>query len=106
MFSSTVSSSISPSFCGTAATLDHGGEDASTGSCHRTSPDVGRSHPAITFSRVVLPEPDRPTRPTSSPGLASKLTDSSACTTSPPWWRNIFVSSWTDTVASKSSPGR
>ena len=34
----------------------------------RTWPAVGRSRPAMTISRLVLPEPEGPTRPTASPG--------------------------------------
>ena len=42
------------------------------------SPLVGRSMPAIRFSRVVLPLPDRPTIATKSPYAISRLRRSSA----------------------------
>src|SRR5262249_4782831 len=43
-------------------------------SCPRTStsPPVGRSRPAIRFSRVVLPEPDGPIRARNSPSSTSR----------------------------------
>ena len=47
-------------------------------------PLSGRSHPAITFSKVVLPEPERPTRPTSSPARSVSSTSFSAWMISSP----------------------
>jgi hypothetical protein len=41
-----------------------------------TSPRSGRSKPAITLSRVDLPQPDGPTMATNSPSRTSKLTPS------------------------------
>ena len=40
----------------------------------RRSPSSGDSQPAATFNRVVLPDPERPTRPTTSPARAARLT--------------------------------
>ncbi|KJK54989.1 hypothetical protein UK12_31470 [Saccharothrix sp. ST-888] len=43
-----------------------------------TEPAAGRSAPARVFSRLVLPAPLRPTRPTRSPGAMWKeMSDSS-----------------------------
>ena len=46
----------------------------------RTVPEVGRSRVPMRWSSVVLPEPEGPTMPTSSPGPTLKLTPRSAWT--------------------------
>ena len=82
-FSRTLSSSNSPSFCGTTASSSHPGV-AERAPLRSIVPASACSHPAITLSNVVLPEPERPTRPTSSPARSVRLTSSSAWTTSSP----------------------
>src|SRR5215211_6070701 len=49
-----------------------------------TSPLSGRSSPAITISKVDLPEPDGPIRPIASPGATRKLTSFRMCTRAAP----------------------
>ena len=44
----------------------------------RTAPESGRSNPAAMRSAVVLPQPDGPSRLTSSPGSIARSNDSSA----------------------------
>ena len=48
-----------------------------------TSPDVGRSRPPSSWSRVLLPEPDGPIRATNSPGVTASETSRTASTVSP-----------------------
>src|SRR5688572_28560348 len=68
-------------------TLRRRGETSlTTRSSKRTSPASGRSKPPIIRSVVVLPQPDPPTRLTSSPGRTSRESPSTA--TAPP---NRFV---------------
>ena len=50
----------------------------SSSSWTRTEPDVGRSNPAIMFSRVDLPQPDGPITATASPVRISSDTPSRA----------------------------
>lgn len=46
----------------------------------RTSPELARYTPAMTFSSVVLPLPFGPMRPAIWPGSALRLTSERACT--------------------------
>ena len=64
-FSWTESSSIKPRCCGNTADL---GPSAVAG--RLDVPLSGDSQPAATFNRVVLPDPERPTSPTTSPARA------------------------------------
>ena len=67
MFSRTVSSSCSPGTWGTVATSDQSSPDGSRGApSQRIWPASARSHPPKMLSKVVLPDPDRPTTATSS----------------------------------------
>ena len=54
--------------------------------CPRTSisPAVARCRPAISSSRVDLPQPDGPTTAKNSPCLSSRSTGPTACTIGPP----------------------
>ena len=52
-----------------------------------TSPEVGRCNPTITRPSVVLPQPDSPTMPSTSPSSMVRFTSSTARTTPPPWPR-------------------
>src|SRR3984893_12088773 len=49
-----------------------------------TSPLSGRSSPAITISKVDLPEPDGPIRPIASPGATRRLISFRICTRAAP----------------------
>ena len=86
MFSRTESSSTSPSDCGRMARSIHGRRSAgvSPEPGHRTSPESACSHPHSRFKSVVLPEPDGPTSPTTSPSRSANDTPSSAWTSSGP----------------------
>ena len=44
-----------------------------------TRPSVGRSNPASSRSAVVLPQPDGPSRASSSPGSSARSSPASAC---------------------------
>src|SRR5207244_4425121 len=55
-----------------------GATSLTTRSSKRTSPASGRSKPAIRRSVVVLPQPEPPTRETSSPRLISRQSPSTA----------------------------
>ena len=49
----------------------------------RSSPETGRDSPAMMRSRDDLPEPERPSRPTISLDLRSRLTSSSTSSSLP-----------------------
>jgi hypothetical protein len=49
----------------------------------RTVPSVGCSKPAAIRPSVDFPQPDSPTRPTTSPGWTARLTESTAWVTGP-----------------------
>src|SRR6266581_3033675 len=93
-FSSTESSSSSPRSWGTMARSDQGRTAARPAArpparpapspAQATSPPSGCSHPQITFSRVVFPEPEGPTRATTSPTRSENVTPASARTSSGP----------------------
>ncbi len=69
-FSIRVRSSRSPADCGTIEISDqlNVARVKSAIPRHSTRPSSGRSHPHSTLSSVVFPDPDGPTRATTSPG--------------------------------------
>src|SRR6185312_2145717 len=63
----------------------------SMASATRTVPESGRSSPAMTISRVDLPDPDGPIRPTASPVPICKATSFRICTRPAPWPSERFT---------------
>ena len=61
-----------------AMSLSFGATSLTTFSPIEISPSVISSNPATIRSKVVLPQPDGPTRTTNSPSLISILTSSRA----------------------------
>ncbi len=75
----------------------------------RTVPALGETNPAMALSRVDLPQPEGPSRHTSSPGATSRSMPSSAATSRPPAWKTLrSPATWTAASAGRaiSSPAR
>src|ERR1035438_1977744 len=66
----------------------------------RTTPEVGAIRPAMHFAMVVLPHPDSPTRPRTSPSAIRSVTSSTARSAWPCSERNVTDRSSTSMRAS------
>src|SRR5215472_8844641 len=70
-----------------------------------TRPEVGAMSPAMDMSKVVLPQPEGPTKETNSLGSTWQEMFPIAKVVSPPSWRYVLERLWTSRIGTRTNPG-